>query len=228
MTEHYRRVRCIYDCLKRECIILVLVGSDTEDFGTIAFEPGSARLLPPEREKLVQLGEALALRPALAIEVPAVSAAEPDRAALREQQLDATLQARLAEGGEPGRIEAQRVALESLFVERFPDADLDLLRGGYESPDDPEQPDGATRLDVPAWLAALRARLVETEAVTEDVLDALARSREAAIVDWLLTSSPALAGRVRPGAVVRVQPSRDGTIPLALEASTDETGADVD
>lgn len=202
-----------------------LVGSDSEDFGVIEFRPGDARLAPPEREKLAQLGEALALRPALAIMVPAVSAAAADGPVLRERQLQAALETRMAaaDPGAPGRVEREREALEALFGERLPEQSLAALQAEFQQPADPAQPDGEQVLDVPGWLAALRARLVDTEQVSDAALATLAQNRRDAVTGYLQETRPDLAGRVQPGDAVSVTPAADGSVPLALDAAADPT-----
>ncbi|TAG79865.1 MAG: DUF748 domain-containing protein [Betaproteobacteria bacterium] len=61
-----------------------LLGGSGEEFEAVIFEPGEARLLPPEREKLAKLATALEKRPALKLSV------EPrfDRAADRDALAD--------------------------------------------------------------------------------------------------------------------------------------------
>jgi hypothetical protein len=46
-----------------------LLGGSGEEFEAVIFEPGEARLLPPEREKLAKLATALEKRPALKLSV---------------------------------------------------------------------------------------------------------------------------------------------------------------
>ena len=62
-------------------------GINHEEFSNIGFDPGSARLLPPEREKLGKIVQALAKRPELKLLVPARYDIELDARALKRAAL---------------------------------------------------------------------------------------------------------------------------------------------
>lgn len=64
-----------------------LLGGDQELADAIGFAPGSARLAPPEREKLKRLAEALGKRPGLALKLSAGFDASRDGEALKAAQL---------------------------------------------------------------------------------------------------------------------------------------------
>jgi hypothetical protein len=64
-----------------------LAGGGGEAIGSIHFEPGRARLLPPEREKLDQVAAALAAKPELRLVVHGPYDPRLDGAALRERQV---------------------------------------------------------------------------------------------------------------------------------------------
>ncbi|MCC5795227.1 MAG: DUF748 domain-containing protein [Chromatiales bacterium] len=199
-----------------------LIGSTEEDLGVVLFRPGEAELAPPEREKLAQLAQALALRPALSVEVPAVSAGDADRRVLQKKQLEKRLAERTAavdEQDQRSRLERERDALEALFAERTPAGSLEDLREQFERLLDPENPDGATALDFAAWITALRERLAAIEPVDDEALDELGRARRAAIMDWLQERRPDMAAQVLAGGVATRAPDGEGLIPLALEAT---------
>ena len=61
-----------------------LLGGSGEEFEAVIFEPGEARLLPPEREKLAKLAKALEQRPQLKLEVEGRFDKERDREALSD------------------------------------------------------------------------------------------------------------------------------------------------
>lgn len=92
----------------------------------IAFDAGSARLLPPEREKLVRVAKTMQQRPQLKVMVQGSFDAAQDGRALREAAVRATLAERLELKPAPGDVPApipfdnakvQR-ALEALLTER--------------------------------------------------------------------------------------------------------------
>ena len=61
-----------------------LLGGSGEEFEAVNFEPGEARLLPPEREKLAKLAKALEQRPQLKLEVVGRFDQARDREALAD------------------------------------------------------------------------------------------------------------------------------------------------
>jgi Domain of Unknown Function (DUF748) len=61
-----------------------LLGGSGEEFEAVIFEPGEARLLPPEREKLAKLAKALEQRPQLKLTVEGRFDKERDREALAD------------------------------------------------------------------------------------------------------------------------------------------------
>ncbi len=115
-------------------------GSEAEG-GAIAFDPGRSRLLPPEREKLARVVEALAKRPELKLLIPAHYDSEADARALKRAALGREIGRRagftLAEDDEPGPVNVEdrptRAALRALFAERFSKAELDRLRAEAEA-----------------------------------------------------------------------------------------------
>jgi hypothetical protein len=110
-----------------------LLGVGGEHLEAIAFDPGSARLLPPEREKLRQVAHLLAQRGQLKLSVPGHYDEAADGAALRRRALRAQVARRaglpLAAGEEPAPLDPAertvRVALRELFVQRFGKAELE-------------------------------------------------------------------------------------------------------
>ncbi len=64
-----------------------LLGGSGEEFEAVNFEPGEARLLPPEREKLAKLAKALEQRPQLKLEVVGRFDKTRDREALADNIL---------------------------------------------------------------------------------------------------------------------------------------------
>ncbi len=153
-----------------------LFGGGGEAIESIAFDPGRAALLPPEREKLKRLAEALARRPQLKLVVEGQHG-EADVAALRRREVAAAISVRLeraAEGAEPQPVNPRDArtqrALEALFAERV----------GQVPPPAP----GASRDG--AFYEALHARLVETAPVPADTVQKLAAARAGAVAEHLV------------------------------------------
>lgn len=103
-----------------------LFGGSAETLGDIVFDPGSARILPTEYEKLRRVAEGLQKRPQLKLMVQGLYHKENDSRALRTQAVRADLAVReglkLAKGEDPGPVgfdsaKTQR-ALENMLGER--------------------------------------------------------------------------------------------------------------
>jgi len=140
-----------------------LLGMSSDDVGTIDFDPGSAVLLPPEREKLNNVAKMLAKRPQLQLAVPGQYSDEADGAALRTRAVRRAVATRagmtLAPGEEPGPFSISerkvRTALRDLYGERFGAAALDKEKVAAEAAGAPAKTaapgkDAATQ-KLPIW-----------------------------------------------------------------------------
>ena len=118
-----------------------LLGISGDKLEAVDFDAGSARLLPPEREKLKQVAQILAKRAQLSVTVPGQYSEAVDGAALREQALRrrATAKAgiKLEAGEAAGPLNlgerAMRGALRELYAERFGAAELDKQKKAAEA-----------------------------------------------------------------------------------------------
>ena len=117
-----------------------LFGISGEKLEAIDFDPGSDRLLPPEREKLKQVAQVLSKRPQLKLSVPGQYSEAADGAALKARAVRVEIAKRagikLEAGEEPGpldlRARAVRGALRDLYAERFGAAELDKQKKAAE------------------------------------------------------------------------------------------------
>jgi hypothetical protein len=118
-----------------------LFGISGEKLEAIDFDPGSDRLLPPEREKLKQVAQMLSKRAQLKLSVPGQYSEAADGAALKARAVRVEIARRagikLEAGEEPGpldlRARAVRGALRDLYAERFGAAELDKQKKAAES-----------------------------------------------------------------------------------------------
>lgn len=116
-------------------------GKSGEDVGIIAFETGASRLLPPEREKIIQVAGMLAKRPELKLVIPARFDSGVDPEALRRAAFARDLGRRAgyevrdedAAGPVNTRDRPTREALRALFTERFSAAELARLKAEAEA-----------------------------------------------------------------------------------------------
>lgn len=182
-----------------------LFGGSGEQAPEIAFDAGAAKLLPPEREKLDKLAQALGKRPGLALTVRGGYSAAADAAGLRELQLRRAIAAATgrptAPGEEPGPIatslpEVQK-AIEALYVQAFGAPALQAQRTPPAAP-----AAGATTAG-PDLHTRLLQQLRERDLPGEDQLAALAGQRAEAIRGQIVTQGIP-AERVKLEAPARV------------------------
>ncbi|MGY4828998.1 DUF748 domain-containing protein [Sphaerotilaceae bacterium SBD11-9] len=151
-----------------------LLGADADKMESVAFDPGRAELLPPEREELSKLPAVLAKKPELTLTVRGTYNPRSDRAALQQLRLSRAV---AQQGGrqvgpteDPGPLNttqpATREALETLYTQRF---------GAKALADETARLRGA---DLPA---AMMQRLLEAEGVDDAALRTLASERAEAI-----------------------------------------------
>jgi len=118
---------------------------------SIAFDAGSARLTPPEQEKLVRLAGVLAKRPGLSLGVHGVYA-PADRVALQDRELRRTVAVKSGQqvdaGKDPGPISTRQPkiqsALENLYSDRFGSAALTALKDGFRQANPGQLEESAT------------------------------------------------------------------------------------
>jgi hypothetical protein len=214
-------------------------------FEEIVFEPGMARLSPPEREKLVHLAAMLNKRPGLAVTVRGPWSPS-DRVALQDRQVRRAVALRsgqkLDEREDPGPLSTAtpriREALEALFTERFGAAELLALQAGYRQANPGQLPENVagrmlsrlntlirqprtldagevTRMQGADFHALLFDRLRMNEPVTDAQLLALARARTQEVMGSMTTAGAPVGGYA-PGEPAQVK-VESGDVALMLE-----------
>lgn len=119
-----------------------LLGSNSEKFESAGFDPGSSALLPPEREKLKLLAEALAKRPSLSVTIQPGFDPEADRNALQDaamrREAAAAAGVSLAAGEAPGPVDVNvykvQTWLEDRYAKKLGQAEYDKLRASFRNP----------------------------------------------------------------------------------------------
>jgi len=186
-----------------------LFGGGGESLESIAFDPGRATLLPPEREKLKRVAEALGKRPQLRV-VAEGQYGPADRAALQRRDVELAVATRLGRAPAPGDLpdpvsvtdaKTQR-ALEALFGERQSEEALSKVVA------ETEKSRGKAVARVNAALAlvgrgsadrefyeALLKRLTETAQVPDAALAQLAGARAHAVTEQLTAAFAVPAAR---------------------------------
>lgn len=111
-----------------------------EKLEAVDFDPGSAKLLPPEREKIKQVAQVLAKKEKLKLTAPAQYSEAADGMALKVRAVRDEIAKRaritLAPGEEPGPLDLQdravRRALRELYTERFGKEEYDKAKAEAE------------------------------------------------------------------------------------------------
>jgi Domain of Unknown Function (DUF748) len=191
-----------------------LLGGDADKLGAIQFEPGRARLLPPEREKLDQVAQVLRDKPQLELRVHGPYDPRLDGEALRNREalmdVAQALGVKVAEREDPGPIAysdatTQR-ALERLLAERAGPRAVDEAAQSFRQRTGRE-PERVNRLFAVFGKASpdrefyqvLFRRLVDSYPSPESALQALAARRTEAVRNYLVRSAGIDGGRVQAG-----------------------------
>lgn len=189
-----------------------LLGGRDRDLDGIVFDPGSARLSPPQQENAVALAKALAARPQVSVAVHGGYDAEADAAALRGLALRRELVRRsgfrLPAGEDPGSLDPTdprtRQAMETLYIEHGGTAMAmrEIRRGaekmGAQDPRAERQSAGDPRAAERRYLRELSKQISARMPLPAGAGEALAHSRAEAVRGALLARGVA-PERVRIG-----------------------------
>jgi outer membrane protein OmpA-like peptidoglycan-associated protein len=206
----------------------MLAGNGRDDLGTVHFEPGSARLEPPEHKTLAGVAQVLAERPQLKLVVRGPYDPRRDGEALRTDRARRALAVELglAPRRDPGPVAygeaATQRALERLLtalggsgaVERVAVAHASRLGrepqrvSGFADAFGRASPDRE-------FYEAVFLRLAELEALDESALQGLAARRAEAIVAHLVKTGVD-AGRTELGAVRAVDAGDEPAVEASL------------
>jgi len=194
-----------------------LFGGGAEDLGDIVFDPGSARILPTEYEKLRRVAEGLQKRPQLRLLLQGLYHKDSDSRALRTQAVRADLAAReglkLAPGEDPGPVgfdnpKTQR-ALENLLEARAGGNAVAQLADTFRKTSGREAARVNPVLAVMGrgggdreLYVAMHRQLIELQPLADNALAELAKAREAAIIRAFTTR-------------LKFDPARLGSRPVA-------------
>jgi hypothetical protein len=179
-----------------------LLGISSEKLEALDFDFGTATLLPPEKEKLKNLGQALAKRPSLAVTVEPGYEVKGDTRAIQElwirRDVANQMGLKIEPDKEPGPVDttnpAAQKALETLYGKRFDkQGGLKALKAEFEKP----KPDART------LHAEMLERLTLQIPVTEGELQRLAQQRGAAVKQELVEAGKVDPAKVSVGASVK-------------------------
>ncbi|MDX9788474.1 MAG: DUF748 domain-containing protein [Desulfobacterales bacterium] len=219
--------KALFNLLKKivtspfRAIAALIPGGENDSIDSITFEPGRADVPPPEKEKLLQLAEALGKRPQLKLVVQGRFHPEKDRNAIARRSLRNTLAVRLEQALTPqedaGPVDFSstdtRKALEKMFTERFGADKLKSFTAELQKA--PENGEGA---DAGFLAKALFAQLLTVEPVTDAQFLALANARAKAIIAEMGTAQGLSAERLGTQPPAALTASESITAALSLQA----------
>jgi uncharacterized protein involved in outer membrane biogenesis len=193
------------------------------DVNRIEFPPGSATLLPAARARVAAVAKALAQRPQLRLQVPAVFAPDIDRPALAQRQLRHELIALARSGaGAPSHGKVDRPPTPEPAAGRevleLPGEHYRLLRAAYQNAFGPKAPLPAAAQKVPPYepaIVEMQSALLKRAAISDADLQALGEQRAQAIRSAILSAGGVAAGRVGITAAA-AQPPTAGKVTVAL------------
>jgi hypothetical protein len=185
-----------------------------KDLNSVDFEPGSAKLMPSEKEKLQEVAKAMSERPNLKLVVQAPYAPGTDRDAMKRaiasREVALALGRTLQPGEKPGPVVFENLAtqraLERLVAKKSDSATVRDLVARYTRQTG-EEPKRASMLlrrsGDPKFYEAMFAWLAGAESVADTSVENLAVSRAKAVLDGLRSAGvdPARleSGPVEPG-----------------------------
>jgi hypothetical protein len=208
-------------------------GKGEEDLQNVAFDPGSARLIPKEREQLQKVSEALKGRSELKLVIHGTYDPQRDAQALRERllrrELAAELGLKLAADEDPGPAaldssDTQR-ALEKVMAARAGNDAVDRLAAEYAKKTGKEvrrvnpllATFGRGRGDRDFY-QTLFDRLVQSQPLPDKLLADLAAERARSIAEFMAKTGID-AGRIATGKTQTVEDSSRPPARLSLEAA---------
>ena len=209
-----------------------LFGGSAEKLDSIEFDAGSDRLLPPERQKLLTVAQALRKRLQLKLTVKPTYATSTDKPALQSDAVRREIATRsgikLQAGEAPGPIDFGNVstqgAVQALFIERYSADRAREIRARLEKTPAPapegEQPAANPVLVASTQIARAMARqLTDAHPINDNELTELAKRRGDTIIQELR-----VAGKLETTRLATSTPSAlDGgpkqTVPTALDLS---------
>jgi Domain of Unknown Function (DUF748) len=190
------------------------------DVNRIDFPPGSAALLPAAQARVVAVAKALAQRPQLQLQVPAVFAPDIDRPALAQRQLRHELIALARSGagapGKHGKAIPQPTAGREVL--ELPGEHYRLLLAAYQNAFGSKAPLSAAAQKVPPFEPAIlemQSALLKRAQVSDADLQALGQQRAQAIRSAILAAGGVAPGRVGIAAAA-AQPPAAGKVTVAL------------
>ncbi|MDR0701571.1 MAG: DUF748 domain-containing protein [Azoarcus sp.] len=170
-----------------------------EELSRVDFDPGTDRIGTEQEKALHDLAAALADRPSLKLDITGFASLGRDTEGIRREKLRSMVKVekrRSSGGGKRGNIRLDDVELT--------DEEYDSLLGEVYDKADIRKPRNFIGLARTLPVAEMEKRLLESIAVSEEDIAALARRRESAVQGWLVGE-----GGIAPERVFQRTPTDD-------------------
>ncbi|MCG2635097.1 MAG: DUF748 domain-containing protein [Gammaproteobacteria bacterium] len=215
-------------------VLGALIGVKSDEFGQFQFLAGRSDLTPPQAEMALKLHQALLQRPGLGVEISGSYDPALDRPVLQREMALAAVRTELEadNGVAPGLTMTDEVAwpaLETLFVDAYPETPLEPIRARHSTPP-VDQPTARPVLDELAFYNDLASRVIAAQPVTDEHLKALGNARAEVVRNALLSrdtgaletesGTTIAAERINISAPVTTTAEEDGWVPITLKITT--------
>ena len=187
-----------------------MLGMDTKELDSVAFESGESKISPMQREKLDKLAVVMRKRPKLILKVHGVYDKRSDKKALQREKLIALV---LQKSGLKNKKEHQSAMtldmLEEIYSERGDKKVLKELQNSLAR----EYKDDELKI---VYRKELIAKCIALMKVTKSELQTLASTRAKNIIEYLQNEKKVVKERLQAGALQQ-NPTQNGFITLNLE-----------
>ncbi|WP_210542196.1 DUF748 domain-containing protein [Rhodoferax sp. PAMC 29310] len=221
--------------------LAALFGGGEKTLDTVIFEPGTATLAPPERQKLAAVARALKERPTLKLVVPPTRSDDFDTPVLKSlavrRDIITAMGITLAPGEDPGPVDVANArtqkAVEAVFSTRYAPEVLAALKAramqAVNGPADAPQPpttNAATGAPIAAnappqpptaFYQGLLDRLLSEQPVSDEALAQLATQRSDAIVTELTQTLGVSGARTSVGKAETAAAADPQSVTLKLQ-----------
>ena len=183
-----------------------LLGISADKLEAVEFDFGAKTLLPPEQEKLKEIGKAMSKRPGLALTIAPAYEVEGDTRAIRQfwirRDVSVAMGLPVEADQEPGPVDVAnpdaQQALEKLYGERFEkQGGLKAIKAEFEKTKE------AKATQPKPLHAELLKRLTEQIPVSESELQRLAKSRGEVVKQTLIKLGQVNASKISVGEPVK-------------------------
>lgn len=204
-----------------------LIGADSDDLGKIEFAAGRSELLPPQRQRIAQLREAMHERPNIVLEVAGPFNQDFDAPPLKQEKAIKALQQRLDEDDRESAeasltAESNQDIVEAMFINHYSETSLAALKDYFT--EEPEDSADEPSFDALAYRNQLAKQIVAAQSVSEAELQSIGKARAEAVRNALVNADDETSiatDRVRIQEPTSVGSADNERIAMEIEVSAD-------